>query len=355
MLINYLNKIQDKKSLNTDEAYILQDIILSGKASDEEIFSLFQAFDARDSQDFKNSIKITKEEFNGFVRASQDKMNQIENNLKICDIVGTGGDDLKTFNISTAASLVCSSLDLKVAKHGNRAASGIFGSADILENLGYKIEQSSEEAKKNLETFGFVFLFAKSFNPAFRFAGPARKKFSQKTYFNFLGPLLNPTFPTYMLLGVSDWTMAKLMANNLIDSGVKKLWVVQSAEGMDEISAISETKIIEFQKNQKPKEFTIKPEDYNLVRGTIKDIQITSSEEAVEIFTQVIQGKAKPVQINSVAMNAAAILNISDKVKTYEEGLEIAKEHLASGKVWNFFKNLVVYFFLIYLTKILLA
>jgi anthranilate phosphoribosyltransferase len=344
--MNLISKLKNCHELNFEEAFNLQTDILDGKLATSEILEVFNNIDNRPFDKYKNSLKISENEFEGFVKASIEKTIKIKTNIETVDIVGTGGDKLNTFNISTASCLLAASFGLKIAKHGNRSASGIFGSADVLEALGLDLEKSPQEILKDLESQNFAFLYAKKYNPSFRFVAEARKLFGKKTYFNFLGPLLNPISPKYMLLGLSDFSMANLMGTQLIKSGLKKIWIVSSLSGMDEISALENTKVKEFKKlstsnlNLQLKktnkefevsEFEINPRNFGLKLGKIQDIQIQNAKEAILVFKDVLNNKANQTQKNSVLLNVAAVLTITGFVKNFREGLKISEDKLNQG------------------------
>jgi anthranilate phosphoribosyltransferase len=323
MLSNILLKLKKQENLNKAEAFELQRHILQGKLSDIQILEVFENFDKRNPEKYKNSLKITKEEFTGFVEASRKETIKIDTNLQTIDIVGTGGDNLNTFNISTATALLASKIGLKIAKHGNRSASSISGSADVLEALGYNLEKDEKEILEDLESKNFAFLYAKKYNPAFRFPGPARKMFGKKTYFNFLGPLLNPIQPSYMLLGISDWSMVDLMGQELIKNGLKKLWIVSSKSGMDEIAITENTKVKEFENNEESKEFEISPQDLGFSKVSLEELQIKTREEAKQVLENVLKLKGTEAQNNAVLINLYAVLLISGKAKSLTEAKEL--------------------------------
>lgn len=314
-----LNKIKNQENLSSQEAYNLQACILQGEVADEQILQIFENIDQRKAKNYNNSLKLTEQEFKGFVKASQEKTLKIPTSLKTLDIVGTGGDRLNTFNISTATALLSAKMGIKVAKHGNRSASSISGSADVLESLGYDLEQEPDNILLDLETKNFAFLYAKKYNPAFRFVAPARQKFGKKTYFNFLGPLLNPILPSYMLLGVSDWSMSDFMGQELIASGVEKLWVVSSVSGMDEIAITENTLVKQFEKNQPTKEFEINPEELGFEQTNLTELQIQTREQAKEILTKVLEFKATKAQNQAVEINLCAVLVITNQAKNMEQ------------------------------------
>lgn len=350
---NILSKLQAKDYLSLEESYQMQSLILQDKIEEEQIIKIFEAFEIRkeSGKDF-----VEESEMLGIVKASRENMLKITTKFDTMDIVGTGGDRLNTFNISTLTALVVASSGVFVAKHGNRSSSSQCGSADVLEHFGVKIDLNSQQAYDCLQKTGFVFCFAKNFNPAFRFVANSRKIFKRKTYFNFLGPLLNPTNPKFMLLGLSDFDLSSVIAKTLSKNDIKKAWLVQSEEGMDEISTFSSTKILEINNqktqtlslNQKLVELQILPDqlirDLNLVNSSLAQIQSQSHDQNLEIFENVLENEATKAQTEIVLVNSAASLVICQKVKDLEEGFLLAKELLESGKVKRKFEEVINFF-----------
>lgn len=331
-----INKIATE-SLTQSEAFELQTSILTGEVSKEQLITIFEALQSRDG-----GIGVTAAEMLGFVEASRQVMVKVESAEPTLDIVGTGGDGLDTINISTISAIVCSSLGLPVAKHGNRAATGKCGAADVLEYLGYKIEKSSQEAEYELASLNFVFLYAKSFNPAFRFVGLARKEFGHRTYFNFLGPLLNPTYPKYLLVGVSDFDKAPLLAETYLASGVKNVWIVQSAEGMDELSLDGQNKILKASDNSLL-EMSLEASNYGLQSSPIEDLVGGEVELNSQIFLNILGGQSTVAQREVVLLNVAAALNIVGRVDSINEGLDMAREALDSGQALEHFEKILTF------------
>jgi anthranilate phosphoribosyltransferase len=307
--------------LNYTQAFELQNEILHGQISTEQLLEIFNTFAKR---------QLQAEEFMGFVDASKANMVQIRSEFDCLDTAGTGGDKLGTFNISTAAAIVCAAAGVKVAKHGNRGVSSKCGSADVLEALGVKIDLDANTAKTCLEKTGIVFLFAPNFHPAFKNVAEARKIFAQRTYFNFLGPLLNPIRPKYQIVGVADQYMKTLMTEVLLKSEIENAMLISSEDGMDEISTLSPTNIIQVA-NGRTQNIVINPADLRLHSATLSDIQGGTAAENAAIIRNVLQGTASIQQSEIVAINAAAGLLVSNVVKTLSQGLVLAKQTLNSG------------------------
>lgn len=320
--------IQSGNTLTRGQAKYMQSQILNGEVSSEQIIEIFEAIDAR-------SVGITVSEMLGIVEASKQAMNKVSTNGQVLDLVGTGGDQIDSFNITTAAAIVCAAMGIQVAKHGNRSATSICGSADLLEEIGVKIDLDSHQAEECLDKAGIVFLLAPNFHPAFRYVAEARKSYGKRTYFNFLGPLINPADVRYQLVGVADREKQNLMAEVLERSGTKSAWLVTSEEGMDEISISSRTHIMSV---PGVKETVIDPDEFGL-KAELKDIQIKSRLQSVEVFLNVINGTATKAQMDIVAINAAAGAVIIGRCQDLRHGYDLALECIVSGKAKQVLDN----------------
>ncbi len=311
--------------LTYDQAKEIQTRILSGEMQTEEIFEVFQSLENKN---------LSKEALSGFLEASLEVANRFDPESEVLDVCGTGGDGFHTLNISTLTALVCAGAGVPVAKHGNRSASSKCGGADVLEALGVNIDLNPVKAKKCLEKTGIVFLFAPNFHPAFRFVKEARTKYGKKTYFNILGPLLNPAGAKHQLIGITDENLVDLIGETLISRGSKKIWLVKSKEGMDEISISSPTTVWEFTGGvgRGKKQFTIDPEDFGMKKAPIEESVGGDVELNKQIALNVLNNKAKEAQKNVVILNAGAGLTVFGKTKNLEEGVNLAREILESGK-----------------------
>jgi len=279
---------------------------------------------------------LSNQDFKGFLEASRKFQNTcFEAEESVIDICGTGGDGLSTFNISTCSSFVLSAGGVKIAKHGNRSASSKSGSADILELAGIKIDLEPEKAEEVFNKLGLVFLFAPVYHPAFRFAAPARKDFGKKTYFNFLGPVLNPAKVKRQLIGISDKTIMKNLGKALINSGSKKIILVSGENGMDEVNSCGKTYVLEIKNLNDEvdyKNYEIIPEDFGLNRCKEEDLNIFSPENSLEIMKNVLQGAGTEAQNTAVILNSAMAFYLSGKVDSIVSGVEITKNILKSKK-----------------------
>jgi anthranilate phosphoribosyltransferase len=247
----------------------------------------------------------------------------------LLDTCGTGGDGLRTLNVSTLSALVAASAGARVAKHGNRSVSSVCGSADLLEKLGVKIERTPAEVAVCLEKTRFGFLFAPLFHPAVKAAMPARKRMGGKTLFNILGPLSNPAGASFQVIGVYEKRLVGLVADALAKLGTQRALVVHGKDGLDEISLSGETYMAEL-KDGAVTETTVAPEDFNLKRESIESLRCSTPEEAVEAACRVLSGDVNAAS-KIVCLNAAAALYVSGKAHSIKEGVLQAMDALANG------------------------
>ncbi len=309
-----------KKASGYEEAYNMQTCILDGAVSKAEMLELFRSM---------GSLPALVE-FQAIFDASRMAMVNVQINGDTLDTCGTGGDGMNTFNISTASALVCAAAGVQVAKHGNRSTGGSCGSADVLEALGVKISLEPEQVVRCIAQCGIGFMFAPAYHPAFAHAREARKEFGTRTYFNFLGPLLNPANSAYRVLGVAQPEIADAMGKILLASGVKKAWLLHG-DGMDEISPCGLTQVKEFAPDNAVKTFTIDPREYGFKLYDIEDIKGGDKEFNARVIKDTLGDQGSPAQRAAVVLNAAAGLTVYGNVKTYAEGIERAQEVLKNG------------------------
>jgi len=257
----------------------------------------------------------------------------------VADCVGTGGDGANTINISTTAAILAAACGLKMAKHGNRSVSSMSGSADLLEALGVNLSMSPATASECIAQANICFLYAPAYHPGFKYAGPVRKAMGIRTLFNILGPLVNPAFPSTMLLGVYTPELIPVIAQSLSLTGVKRAWVVHGS-GLDEIALHGETQLIEIV-NDEMQEKTITPEDFGLSRYTLEDIKGGTPQENAEYIKAILKGDGLPAHNAAVIINCAALLYLHNKASNLKEAADIAKDVLASGKAYNTIQKLV--------------
>lgn len=288
----------------------------------------------------------TIEEIAAFASVLRDKavavpLDESTRAREILDVVGTGGDRLHTFNISSTAALLCAAAGVTVAKHGNRAITSASGSADVLEALGVRLDLTPGEAAAALRERGFAFFFAPNYHPAFKHIAPARKlcaESGQRTIFNFLGPLLNPVRPTAMLLGVPRPEMCEPIARVLQSLGVRRAMVVCGAvpvsddiRFLDEISTLGETTVAEFYQERGFTVSQFTPENFSVQKATLADLVGGDKSVNAETARRILRGEERGPKCDAVLLNAAAALFVAGRSRTMLEGWELAEELIRSG------------------------
>jgi len=271
----------------------------------------------------------TVDEITGFARTARAMATPIEVDGDLLDTCGTGGDGLATFNISTLAAIVAAACGVKVAKHGNRAASSLCGSADVLEQLGVKIDLGPEGVARCIDEAGIGFLFAPIFHPSFRFAGLPRKELGVRTVFNVLGPLCNPAGARYQALGVADANLAGKMADVLARLGAERAIVFHAGNGMDELSASGPSLVIEIDGGRK--EYQLDPSDLGLKATSPESVRGGGPEENARIAREILDGATGPRR-DVVLLNASAALRAAGRAKDWREGIGAAAEAIDSGR-----------------------
>ena len=269
----------------------------------------------------------------------RDNATKVDTDMDIFEIVGTGGDNAHSFNISTTSALVAAAGGMKVAKHGNRAASSLCGTADCLEALGVNIQQSPKRCVELLNEAGMCFFFAQKYHSSMKYVGAIRKELGFRTVFNILGPLTNPGSPKMQLLGVYDEYLVEPLAQVLINLGVKRGMVVYGKDKLDEISLSAPTAVCEF-KDGWFKTYTIAPEDFGFERCTKDDLKGGTPQDNAKI-TREILGGAKGHKRNAVLMNAGAALYIGGKADSLNDGIALAAEIIDSGKALETLSKLI--------------
>lgn len=333
MIKEAIVKIVNKEDLSYEEAYTVMNEIMSGKTTPTQNAAFLAALST------KSARAETTDEIAGCAAAMRDNAPRVETDMELFEIVGTGGDNAHSFNISTTAAIVAAAGGMKVAKHGNRAASSLCGTADCLEALGVNIEQSPEKCIELLEKAGMCFFFAQKYHTSMKYVGAIRKELGFRTVFNILGPLTNPGHPKRQLLGVYDEYLVEPLAQVLINLGVERGMVVYGNEKLDEISITAPTTICEF-KDGWFKTYKIQPEDFGFERCTKEDIEGGTPEENAKI-TLAILGGEKGHRRDAVLMNAGAALYIGGKVQSMSDGIKLAAEIIDSGKALETLKKLI--------------
>jgi anthranilate phosphoribosyltransferase len=319
-LIEAIAKLVRCENLTEDEAASAFEGIMRGDATPVQIAGFLVALRMKGE---------TVDEITGFARAARAVATPIEIEGALLDTCGTGGDGLATFNISTLSAIVAAASGAKVAKHGNRAASSMCGSADVLEQLGVKIDLAPASVARCIDEAGIGFLFAPVFHPSFRFAGVPRKELGLRTVFNVLGPLCNPAGAKYQALGVADGSMAGKMAEVLMRLGVERAIVFHAGDGMDELSVSGPSFVIEI--NGSRSEYQLDPAELGLRRAPVDSMRGGGPEENARIAREVLQG-AKGPRRDVVLLNAAAALRAAGLAESWKEGLGVAAEAIDSGR-----------------------
>ncbi|MBR0411654.1 MAG: anthranilate phosphoribosyltransferase [Eubacterium sp.] len=333
MIKEAIVKIVNKGDLTYKEAYTVMNEIMSGETTPTQNAAFLAALST------KSARAETTDEIAGCAAAMRDHATRVDTGMEIFEIVGTGGDNAGSFNISTTAALVAAAGGMKVAKHGNRAASSLCGTADCLEALGVNINQSPDRCRRLLKEVGMCFFFAQKYHTSMKYVGPIRKELGFRTVFNILGPLTNPALPSMQLLGVYDDYLVEPLAQVLISLGVKRGMVVYGKDKLDEISLSAPTKVCEI-KDGWFKSFTITPEDFGLESCEKEDLKGGTPEENAQITRDILQGK-KGHKRNAVLMNAGAALYIGGKAAGIREGIDLAARIIDSGKAFDTLNKLI--------------
>jgi len=320
-------------NLTTDQMINVMDEILTGTQNDEDIAEFLKNLTEKGESDDELLAMLNKmEEFALHISPNCQG--------KIIDVCGTGGDKLKTFNISTAASFVIAGAGGNVAKHGNRSVSGVSGSADIFEYFGFDLNTEPSKVNEIIEKFGIGFMFAQKFHPAMKNVANARKVVGGRTAFNLLGPLTNPAMVKNQLIGVFSDDYQERIVKILQRKNAETIMTVRSDDGMDELSTTSKNKIC-LLKNNIITNMIIDPQDVGLQRGSISDILINTKEDAIKSFVDVLNDTANKTKIEITALNAAGGLIVSDIANSFDEAVELALTTIHSGKAFDKLKNYV--------------
>jgi anthranilate phosphoribosyltransferase len=319
-VIDSIAKLVRCENLTEDEAASAFETIIRGDATQVQIAGFLVALRMKGE---------TADEITGFARTARAMATPIEVEGALLDTCGTGGDGLATFNISTLAAIVAAACGARVAKHGNRAASSLCGSADVLEKLGVKIDLPPEGVARCIEHAGIGFLFAPIFHPSFRFAGVPRRELAIRTVFNVLGPLCNPAGAKYQALGVADGAMATKMAEVLLRLGVERAIVFHAADGMDELSVASPSFVIEIDGARR--EYELDPAELGLAKAPIDSVRGGGPDENAALARQVLDG-AKGPRRDVVLLNASAALRAAGLAKDWKDGIGLAAEAIDKGR-----------------------
>ena len=333
MIKEAIVKIVSKEDLTYEEAYTVMNEIMSGETTPTQNAAFLASLST------KSARAETTAEIAGCAAAMREKATPVDAGPDLFEIVGTGGDNAHSFNISTTSALVAAAGGMRVAKHGNRAASSKCGTADCLEALGVNIDQSPDKCRQLLDEVGMCFFFAQKYHTSMKYVGAIRKELGFRTVFNILGPLTNPGHPSMQLLGVYDEYLVQPLAQVLMNLGVKKGMVVYGQDKLDEISLSAPTTVCEF-KDGWMKNYVITPEQFGLRRCTKQDLVGGTPAENAEITKAILAGEKGPKR-DAVLMNAGAALYIGGKAESLAEGITLAAKLIDEGKATETLKRLI--------------
>ena len=333
MIKEAIVKIVNKEDLTYDEAYTVMNEIMSGQTSETQNAAFLAALST------KSARAETTDEIAGCAAAMRAHATRVETGMELFEIVGTGGDHAQSFNISTTAALVAAAAGMKVAKHGNRAASSQCGTADCLEALGVNIHQNPKKCLELLNEAGMCFFFAQEYHTSMKYVGAIRKELGFRTVFNILGPLTNPGTPTMQLLGVYDEYLVEPLAQVLLDLGIRRGMVVYGQDKLDEISMSAATTVCEIRDGWF-RTFVLTPEEFGFERCSKEDLKGGTPKENAEITLAILKGEKGPKR-NAVLLNAGAALYIGEKADSIKAGIALAEELIDSGKALDTLQKLI--------------
>ena len=324
----FLDKLNNKQNLSFNESKEAFDLLMNGKASDDEIFNFLTLLSA------KGEIA---DEIAGGVYILRNKSKRV--NVKDCvDTCGTGGDGKNTLNISTASALLLASMRIKVAKHGNKAVSSKCGSGDVLEALNIKINLEPKEIEDQINKNNFGFMFAPNYHSAMKYVGATRKKIGKRTIFNMIGPLSSPALVERQVVGVFDKKLLKTFANGLKNLNIKFAWIVNSEDGLDEISPYAKTNVVQL-KNGELDEIVINPEKLNINAHKFENLLGDDAKFNASKIIDIFKGEDNDFS-KAVCLNAAAGLIVSEKHTAFTEAYQDSREHILSGKAFIHLENI---------------
>jgi len=324
----FIDKLKNKQDLSFAESKNAFEILMNGKASDDEIFDFLTLLSSKGE---------SSDEIAGGVFVLRDKSKRV--NVNDCiDTCGTGGDGMNTLNISTASALLLSSMGIKVAKHGNKAVSSKCGSGDVLEALNIKIDLEPKDIEEQIKKNNFGFMFAPNYHSAMRFVGPTRKKIGKRTIFNMIGPLSSPALVDRQVIGVFDKKLLKIFANALNNLDIKFAWIVNSEDGLDEISPYSKTNVVQL-KDGKISEILIDPIKLNINANKFENLLGDDAKFNANKMLDIFKGEDNDFS-KAVCLNAAAGLIVSEKHTIFIDAYNEARTHILSGKTYNDLKEI---------------
>jgi len=324
----FLEKLKNKQDLSFNESKDAFEILMEGKASDVEIFDFLTLLSSKGE---------VSDEIAGGVYVLRNKSKRV--NVQDCvDTCGTGGDGMNTLNISTASALLLASMGIKIAKHGNKAVSSKCGSGDVLEALNIKIDLEPKDIEDQIKKNNFGFMFAPNYHSAMRFVGPTRKKIGKRTIFNMIGPLSSPALVERQVVGVFDKKLLKIFANGLNNLKIKFAWIVNSEDGLDEISPYAKTNVVQL-KDNKITEIVIDPNELNINAENFENLLGDDAKFNAAKMIDIFKGEDNDFS-KAVSLNAAAGLIVSEKFSNFKDAYINAREHVLSGKTFKYLQNI---------------
>jgi anthranilate phosphoribosyltransferase len=324
----YLKKLRNKENLSFDESKAAFGILMEGEASDDEMFNFLTLLSAKGE---------VSDEIAGGVYVLRNKSKRV--NVKDCvDTCGTGGDGMNTLNISTASALLLSSIGVKVAKHGNKAVSSKCGSGDVLEALNIEINFEPKDIEEQINKNNFGFMFAPNYQSAMRHVGPTRKKIGKRTIFNMIGPLSSPALVNRQVVGVFDKKLLKIFADALKNLDIKYAWIVNSEDGLDEISPYAKTNVVQL-KDGKITEIIIDPKELNIGANKFEDLLGNDAQFNAKKMLDIFKGEDNDFS-KAVCLNAAAGLMVAEKHLLFSNAYLEARQHILSGKTYKDLKSI---------------
>ena len=319
----FIEKINSKKNLSFNESKAVFEILMEGKANDKDIFDFLTSLSAKGE---------ASDEIAGGVYVLREKAKRV--NIDNCvDTCGTGGDGMNTLNISTASALLLASMGIKVAKHGNKAVSSKCGSGDVLEALNININLEPNDIEDQINKNNFGFMFAPNYHSAMRFVGPTRKKIGKRTIFNMIGPLSSPAHVKRQVVGVFDKKLLKIFADALFNLDIKFAWIVNSEDGLDEISPYAKTNVIQL-KDNKVSEIIIDPKEFNVNADKFENLVGDDAKFNADKMINIFKGEDNDFS-KAVCLNAAAGLIVNETHQKFADAYNNAREHILSNKVIN--------------------
>jgi len=324
----FLEKLKKKQDLSFEESKSAFNILMNGKATDDEIF------------DFLTLLSLKGEvsdEIAGGVYVLRNKSKRV--NVQNCvDTCGTGGDGMNTLNISTASALLLASMGIKIAKHGNKAVSSKCGSGDVLEALNIKINLEPNEIEEQINTNNFGFMFAPNYHSAMKYVGPTRKKIGKRTIFNMIGPLSNPALVQRQVVGVFDKKLLKIFANSLKNLKIKFAWIVNSEDGLDEISPYAKTNVVQL-KDDKISEILIEPNNLEINVDNFNNLLGDDAKFNADKMINIFKGEDNDFS-KAVCLNAAAGLVVAEKFIDFKDAYNNARKYILSGESFKHLKKI---------------